>query len=125
MAHFAQVINGIVTQVIVAEQNFIDSGAVGDPSAWIQTSYNTYGGQHRNGGTPLRKNYAGIGYIYDSGRDAFYAPKPYVSWVLDESSCIWNPPVPMPDDVGTPEAPKFWRWDEPTLSWKEVTRSDI
>ena len=76
MGHFAKVENGIVTQVIVAEQDFIDTGAVGDPSTWVQTSYNTQGGQHRNGGTPLRKNYAGIGYTYDAIDDAFIPPMP-------------------------------------------------
>lgn len=89
MSHFAQVINGIVEQVIVAEQDFIDSGAVGDPSQWIQTSYNTIGGVHILGGTPMRKNYAGIGMIYDSVRDAFYAPKPEGEYTLDENSCVW------------------------------------
>ena len=83
MAHFAKVENGIVSQVIVAEQDFINSGAVGDPSSWVQTSYNTHAGVHRNGGTPLRKNYAGIGFVYDAGRDAFYPPSPYPSWSLN------------------------------------------
>jgi hypothetical protein len=121
MSHFAKVENGIVTQVIVAEQDFIDSGAVGDPSTWVQTSYNTYGGQHRNGGTPLRMNYAGIGMVYDSVRDAFYAPSPYPSWVLDEATCIWNAPVPLPEDAGQGDPPKAYNWDEATTSWVEVT----
>lgn len=116
MSHFAQIDNNnIVTQVIVAEQNFIDSGAVGDPSRWIQTSYNTSGGQHRNGGTPLRKNYAGIGYSYDSQRDAFIPPKPFNSWILNEDTCLWDPPTPMPTDG------KLYNWDEDTLSWIEVS----
>lgn len=89
MSHYAQVINGIVEQVIVAEQDFIDSGAVGDPSKWIQTSYNTYGGVHLLGGTPLRKNYAGIGFTYDSTRDAFIPPRPDANYVLDQEKCIW------------------------------------
>jgi len=120
MSHFAKVENGIVTQVIVAEQDFIDSGAVGDPSTWIQTSYNTYAGQHRNGGTPLRKNYAGIGMVYDAVKDAFYAPQPFPSWVLDEQTCIWNAPVPMPADAGQGDPPKFYTWDEATTNWVEV-----
>lgn len=121
MSHFAKVENGIVTQVIVAEQDFINTGAVGDPSMWVQTSYNTYAGQHRNGGTPLRKNYAGIGMVYDSVRDAFYAPQPFPSWVLDEATCIWNAPVPMPADAGQGDPPKAYNWDEATTNWVEFT----
>jgi len=109
MAHFAQVENGIVMQVIVADQNVIDSGAFG--SGWVQTSYNTQGGQHRLGGTPFRKNYAGIGYTYDSQRDAFIPPQPYPSWTLNEDSCLWQPPTPMPTDGN------MYDWDEATLSW--------
>ena len=89
MAHFAQVQNGIVVNVIVAEQDFIDSGAVGDPSEWIQTSYNTKGGVHLLGGTPLRMNFAGIGYTYDSFRDAFIEPNPGDGFVFDEATCTW------------------------------------
>lgn len=123
MAHYAQVLNGVVAQVIVADESFINSGAVGDPSQWIQTSYNTQGGAHRNGGTPLRKNYAGIGYVYDAGRDAFYAPKPYESWTLDEETCYWNPPVTQPDNVmpTETEAGTFYTWNESTLSWDAQT----
>ena len=98
MSHFAKINDqNIVEQVIVAEQDVIDSGLFGNPSSWVQTSYNTYGGVHANGGTPLRKNYAGIGFTYDSVRDAFIPPKPYNSWVLDENTCLWNPP---PEDTG-------------------------
>lgn len=114
MSHFAKVENGIVTQVIVAEQDVIDSGIFGN--GWIQTSYNTHGGQHPEG-RPLRKNFAGIGYAYDEQKDAFISPKPYPSWLLDEETCLWNPPIPYPADTGTLENPKFYRWDEPTLSW--------
>jgi hypothetical protein len=110
MSHFAKVENGIVTQVIVAEQDVIDSGLFG--TGWVQTSYNTRGGQHPNG-HPLRKNYAGVGYVYDSTRDAFYAPQPYASWTLDETTCLWVPPTPMPTDS------KLYYWDEPTLTWIE------
>lgn len=116
MAHYAQINeNNQVTQVIVAEQDFIDSGAVGDPATWIQTSYNTYGGQHRLGGTPLRKNYAGIGYTYDSVRDAFIPPRPYPSWQLSEETCLWSAPTPMPTDG------QLYRWDEPSTSWQVIT----
>lgn len=114
MSHFAKVEDNIVTQVIVVEQDVIDTGLFGDPSSWVQTSYNTHGGVHANGGTPLRKNYAGIGYTYDPTRDAFIPPKPYASWILNEETCLWDAPVAMPDDG------KFYRWDEDTLSWVEV-----
>jgi len=107
--HFAKIENGVVTQVIVAEQNFIDTGALG--SGWVQTSYNTHAGVHANGGTPLRKNYAGIGYTYDLGRDAFIPPQPYPSWILAEETCQWSAPTPMPIDD------KIYRWDELTTSW--------
>ena len=120
MSHFAEVQDGIVQNVIVAEQDFIDSGAVGDSSNWIQTSYNTRGGVHYSpnsnepdSGIALRKNYAGVGYIYDSTRNAFYAPQPYPSWLLDDETCKWNAPVPMPDDG------KMYYWDEPTTNWVE------
>jgi len=110
MAHYAKIKNGIVVDVIVAEQDFVDT----QEGTWVQTSYNTQGGVHRLGGTPLRKNYAGIGNIYDSARDAFYAEQPYASWVLNETSCIWEPPVPRPPDVGR------YDWNEKTKSWDAV-----
>lgn len=113
MAHFAKVENGTVVQIIVAEQDVIDSGIFGH--GWIQTSYNTYGGQHKLGGTPLRKNYAGIGYTYDSGRDAFISPKPFASWLLNEDTCLWDSPVAMPTDG------KRYTWDEATVNWIEMT----
>lgn len=99
MSHFAHVKDGIVTQVIVAEQDFIDLGVVGDPSEWIQTSYNTRGGVHYNPDTgepsadqtkALRMNYAGIGYTYDPQRDAFIEPQPSGDWVLNEQTCLWE-----------------------------------
>jgi hypothetical protein len=90
MAHYAKVTNGIVTQVIVAEQDFIDSYIDNIAGQWVQTSYNTYGGVHANGGTPLRKNYAGVGMTYDAGRDAFIAPKPDGNYVLNEDTCLWE-----------------------------------
>ena len=130
MSHFAKVENGIVTSVIVAEQDFINTGAVGDPASWVQTSYNTRGGVHYgpdgqpDGGIALRKNYAGIGYTYDAGRDAFYSPKPYNSWVLDESTCYWNAPVALPADSGQGDPPKFYHWVEETQSWAENTYPD-
>lgn len=117
MSHFAKVVDGIVTQVIVAEPEFFETFVDSSPGEWIQTSYNTHGGQHRNGGTPLRKNYAGIGYSYDRTKDAFIPPKPFASWVLNEETCLWTPPTPMPTDG------KDYSWDEETVSWKDVTRA--
>ena len=114
MAHFAKVENGIVTQIIVAEQEIIDSGVFGDPNLWKQTSYNTQGGVHKFGGIPLRKNYAGIGYLYLEDIDAFVAPKPYNSWVLNKEAGAWIPPLPRPEDG------KTYIWDEDILNWKET-----
>ena len=121
MSHFAKVIDGIVETVNVVEQDYIDSGAVGDPNDWIQTSYNTRGGVHYapnsnepDGGVALRKNYAGKGYTYDESRDAFIPPKNYPSWILDEDTCLWNAPTPYPDDG------KRYEWDEETTSWIEI-----
>jgi len=122
MSHFAEISSeNIVQRVIVAEQEFIDSGLVGDANTWIQTSYNTRSGNHYapdsntvDSGVALRKNYAGIGYIYDATRDAFYTQQPYPSWTLDDDTCQWNPPVAYPDDG------KFYSWDEDNTEWKEI-----
>lgn len=114
MAHFAKVLDGIVTEVLVIEQDVIDTGLFGDPALWVQTSYNTQGGQHPEG-RPLRKNFAGIGYTYDAERDAFIPPQPFPSWVLNEDTCLWSSPVPYPAG----ETP--YVWDEDTLSWVEPT----
>jgi hypothetical protein len=114
MAHYAKVENGIVTQVIVAEADFFDTFVDSSPGEWIQTSYNTLGGVHLNGGTPLRKNYAGQGYTYDSIRDAFISPQPFPSWTLREDTCQWEAPVAKPDS-DTP-----YLWNEETLSWIEA-----
>lgn len=124
MGHFAKVVDGKVTQVIVAEQEFFDTFVDSSPGAWIQTSYNTRGGKHYDPNTnelssdqskALRKNYAGIGYSYDATRDAFIPPQPFASWVLNEDTCQWGAPVAMPTEGGP------YRWDEPTLAWVEVT----
>lgn len=117
MSHFAKVVDGTVTQVIVAEPEFFQTFVDSSPGEWLQTSYNTHGGQHRNGGTPLRKNYAGIGYSYDRTKDAFIPPKPFASWVLNDDTCLWSAPTPMPTDDNV------YEWDETTTSWKEVTRA--
>ena len=113
MSHFAKVVDGVVTQVIVAEPEFFQTFVDSSPGEWIQTSYNTFGGQHKLGGTPLRKNYAGIGFTYDRQRDAFIPPKPFASWVLNEDTCLWDAPVAMPDDG------KIYVWDEATTNWVE------
>jgi hypothetical protein len=114
MSHFAKIENGIVTQVLVIEQDMIDSGLWGHASLWKQTSYNTHGNQHPEG-RPLRGNYAGIGYTYDETHDVFYAPQPYPSWTLNQSTWLWEPPTPYPIDG------KFYEWNELTTSWIEVT----
>jgi hypothetical protein len=114
MAHYAKVENTLVTQVIVAEPEFFDTFVDSSPGEWIQTSYNTEGGVHLLGGTPLRKNYAGVGDTYDSTRDAFIPPQPYASWTLNEDTCQWEAPVPYPtDDL-------MYSWDEDTTSWVET-----
>ena len=111
MSHFAQVNEqGIVEQVIVAEQDFIDT--LPNASSWVQTSYNTFAGQHPEG-RPMRKNYAGIGYTFDSVRDAFIPPQPYASWLLNKDTCLWESPIPYPDDGNR------YTWDEATTSWIE------
>ncbi len=115
MAHYAKVENSIVTQVIVAEPEFFDTFVDSSPGEWIQTSYNTSGGVHSEGGVALRKNYAGVGFTYDAIRDAFIPPQPYTSWVLDEDTCLWDSPIAYPtDDL-------MYSWDEDTLAWIEVT----
>ena len=119
MAHFAKVEYGVVTSVIVIDQETLNTGHWGDPSSWVQTSYNTHGGQHPEG-RPLRKNYAGIGFTYDSVRDAFIPPKPYASWVLNENTCLWGAPTPMPVEEG-----KMFRWDEPTTAWVEFVAPTV
>ena len=108
MSHFAEIDNdNIVQRVIVAEQDFINSGAIGDSFNWVQTSYNGN----------FRKNYAGTGYTYDKTRDAFIAPKPYPSWLLDNDTCIWNAPVALPADL---QSEKMYTWDEENTEWKEI-----
>jgi hypothetical protein len=118
MSHFAKLDeNNIVVFVTVGRQE--DDGKEAElcertGDRYVQTSYNTHGGVHALGGTPLRKNYAGIGYLYDPIRDAFIPPQPYPSWLLDEQTCLWQPPIPYPDDGG------MYVWDEQTLTWGAV-----
>ena len=115
MAHFAKVNQGIVEKVIVAEQDFVDNIVDDSPGEYIQTSYNTYAGQHRDGGTPLRKNFAGVGYTYDATRDAFIPPQLYPSWTLNETTCVWEPPVAHPNDGN------MYEWNETDQQWDEIT----
>src|SRR5882724_2826818 len=115
MAHYAKIgKDNLVERVIVADQDFIDSGAVGDPASWIQTSYNTSLGVHKDGGIPLRKNFAGVGYTYDKNLDAFIPPKPEDSWVLNEEKGVYEAPLPLPKDG------KKYDWNEATISWVEI-----
>lgn len=125
MAHFAKVTDGYVTQVIVAEPEFFETFVDTSPGEWIQTSYNTRGGVHYNPETgepsvdqskALRKNYAGIGFTYDREKDAFIPPKPFNSWVLDSTTCLWNAPVEYPSDG------KLYQWDEATTDWVELVQ---
>ena len=124
MAHYAKVTDGKVTRVIVAEAEFFKTFVDDSPGDWIQTSYNTRGGIHYqpNSDTPssdqskaLRKNYAGIGWTYDSKEDVFYAPQPYASWTLNTTTCLWEAPTAKPTD-GKP-----YKWDETSKSWVEIT----
>jgi len=111
MSHYAKVENGIVTQVIVADtQEWCETNLGG---TWVQTSYNTSGGVHLLGGTPLRKNYAGIGYTYDSELDGFVPPNDFPSWTLNKDTCLWEAPVAKPEGMN-------WIWNEENLAWEEV-----
>ena len=120
MSHFAKVTDGKVVQVIVAEKEFFDTFVDSSPGTWLQTSYNTRGGVHYgqdgnpDGGVALRGNYAGIGYTYDATNDVFYAPQPYPSWTLNNTTWIWESPVPIPEDD------KRYQWDETTKNWIEL-----
>jgi hypothetical protein len=113
MSHYAKVLNGQVTQVIVAEPEFFNTFIDTTPGEWIQTSYNTKANVHALGGTALRGNYAGIGYIYDRTNDVFYPPQPYPSWHLNNVTWTWEPPVPYPDLTA------YYCWDEAAQTWKQ------
>ena len=114
MAHYAKVNNGIVEKVIVAEADFFNTFVDSSPGTWLQTSYNTYGNQHPEG-RPLRGNYAGIGYNYDATNDVFYAPQPFPSWILNNTTWLWEAPVAYPTDG------KNYKWNESITNWEEVT----
>jgi hypothetical protein len=120
MSHFAKVLDGKVTQVIVAEEEFFKTFVDTSPGQWLQTSYNTRGGVHYgqdgnpDGGVALRGNYAGIGYAYDATHDVFYAPQPFPSWTLSQTAWLWEPPVAYPTDG------KRYVWDEPIKNWVDA-----
>ena len=120
MAHYAKVIDGIVTDVNVVDWETlnIEGHPWGDPSLWIQTSYNTQGGEHKLGGTPLHKNYAGIGYTWDGV--GFAPPQPFASWTKNADTYLWEPPVAMPSDAGIGTPPKMYTWNEETVNWVEI-----
>ena len=121
MAHFAKLGAGnivlavhiVSNDIATTEQAGIDflNNLYKSRDIWRQTSYNTYAGEHLLGGTPFRKNYAGVGYRYDQTKDAFIPPQPYNSWTLNETTCIWDPPVPYPSDG------KMYIWNETTRQW--------
>lgn len=117
MSHFAKVENGIVTQVLVIEQEDIDMGHWGEPSLWIKTSYNTHNGVHYgpdgqpDGGVALRGNYAGKGMVYDATHDVFYEKQPHPSWTLNQTTWSWEAPIPMPTDE------HYYEWDETQGNW--------
>ena len=113
LSHYAKVVDGKVVSVIVAEEDFFKTFVDSSPGQYIQTSYNTIGNKHTQGGTPLRGNYPGVGYSYDAEKDVFIAPKPFASWVLS-ADYLWEAPVAMPTD-GKP-----YTWNEATGAWDEV-----
>jgi len=123
MSHFAKVEDGIVVNVIVAEQDFVNSLE----GAWIQTSYNTHGNVHLgqdgepDGGIALRKNFAGLGFIYDSTADGFHSPKPFPSWSLNSTTFEWEPPVEKPDNT----VEGFYEWDEEITNWVFIETGDL
>tara|TARA_R100000664_G_C2653302_1_gene72919 strand:+ start:127 stop:507 length:381 start_codon:yes stop_codon:yes gene_type:complete len=124
MAHFAKLNSeNIVEEVLVVSNEVATNEQAGvnflnnllkTNDTWKQTSYNTVGGVHKLGGTPFRKNYAGVGYKYDESRDAFISPKPYNSWTLNETSCSWEAPTPYPNDGN------LYIWDEENLRWNLI-----
>ena len=136
MASFAKIENNTVVRVesvineVLKDSNGVEQEAIGvqflknlynEPEAiWKQTSYNTHGGVHDNGGTPFRKNHAGIGYTYDETRDAFIPLKSYNSWILNEETCLWEPPVSKP--VTELEENQYYSWNESIINWEVKTR---
>ena len=121
MAHYAHITNGVVDNVIVIDAETLATGHWGDPSEWVQTSYNTQGGQHPEG-RPLHKNYAGIGYTWDG--TGFAPPQPFASWTKNTTTYLWEAPVAMPSDAGTGTPPKMYTWNEETVNWVEVVHTE-
>jgi hypothetical protein len=125
MAHFAKVVDGKVTQVIVAEPEFFTTFVDSSPGEWIQTSYNTAGGKHSKGGTPFRGNYAGIGYTWDEDNNIFLPKKPYTSWVKDVATASWKSPIgdapALTEEQKT--AKSYYQWNEAGQSWDLKTIS--
>jgi len=142
MASFAKIgLNNKVIEVLSVHNNeLLDSNGVEQEtngidfltkltgwSIWKQTSYNTFGGEHKLGGTPLRKNHAGIGFTYDENRDAFIPPKPFNSWILNETSCLWEAPIPKPNNE-TESLRYSWneetqQWDQYNYTWNETNQT--
>ena len=135
MASFAKIgLNNKVIEVlsvvneVLHDSNGIEQEAIGIDfltkltgyPLWVKTSYNTHGGVHDNGGTPLRKNHAGIGYTYDEDRDAFIPPKPFKSWILNEDTCLWETPVVMPTEEL--EENEYYSWNESIINWEIKTK---
>ena len=122
MAHYAHITNGVVDNVIVIDAETLALGHWGDPSEWVQTSYNTSGGEHKLGGTPLHRNYAGLGYTWDG--TGFAPPQPHASWTKNADTYLWEAPVAMPSDAGTGTPPKMYVWNEEAVNWVEVTHTE-
>jgi hypothetical protein len=130
MAHFAKLgVGNIVEQIIVVSNDVAITEQAGSDfinkiyntrDVWKQTSYNTFGGFHKLNGTPLRKNYAGIGFQYDQTRDAFIPPKPFNSWILNEDTCLWNAPVAKP--TIELEDNQYYSWNESIINWEIKTK---
>jgi hypothetical protein len=114
MKYFAKIENSIVTQVLVSESETFDIPVNSNNEEWLETCCYTRGGTHSEGGIPLRMNFAGVRFIYDRQRDAFIPPQPFPSWTLNEDTCLWESPTPMPTDG------KIYEWNEETLEWKEI-----
>lgn len=119
MAHFAKVLDGVVLKVIVAEEEFFDTFVDDSPGKWIQTSYNTWGNEHSDGGTPLRGNFAGKGFTYDEENDVFYSPKPHDSWTINTDTWLWDPPIDRPDDG------EYYIWNESAYQEDNTTGWEI
>lgn len=115
MANYAKIVKAIVVEVVMADDNFLETVKDDSSCIWLKTSYNTSGGVHANGGEPLRKNFAVVGHTYDSYRDAFFGPQPHLGWLLDDDTYQWYPPIPKPEDG------QQYVWCDETHNWKAGT----